>query len=291
MALALSLTGLEARVIQLETAQSALPTRQNVAEKLGTFSDDLLVLDDTDLTQSDSIDRLREALRALNVSVFNHIPLFVDHTGDNPFGHHIIAEEDPAFVSFVDWDGHTGDASAHHPQVAQTGLVTTALFEAHSGKSYNDAHHTQVYGGGWTDQNWTCNLSFFAVATQQRVAVSPTGDLLWSKVGQRTTIRYPGVYVIDGNLGFELLNVRTPSGQGVVSVAINDVTMSGCNGTTAWTMRAPGSSIPGCNASARQIMRLYSGDVIAPVQRRLNAIGGFRVSRKGTNFVLWRIAD
>ncbi len=295
MALALSLTGLEARVIQLEVAQNALPTRQNVSERLGTFSDDLLVLDDTDLTQSDSIDRLREALRALNVSVFNHIPLFVGHTGDNEFGHHEVFAEDPEFVSFVTWDTHTGNASAHHPQVAQTGLVTTQLFESHSGKSYEDAHVTESYWGGWTNQTWSVGQSRAGVGCRILVVRSSSGDIGGPRSTTRgITIKYPGVYVCDANIGFEITSAILTSGQGIVSISLNtnDNIVTGCFGTSAMTLRTPlAGAHANCTASARQIIRLNSGDIIIPTHaKRYNQVG-MRVAANGSNFSVWRIGN
>lgn len=290
MAHVLSLTGLEARVIQLETAQSALPTRQNVSERLGTFNDDLLVLDDTDLTQSDSIDRLREALRALNVSIFNHVDLFVDHTGDNPFGHHVIAEEDPFFVSFEDWDGHTGDADAHHAQVAQTGLVTIVHFESHSGMSYNNAHPTQAFWGGWGSSNFTVGLAYGVISTPELLTRSSSGDV--AQISPELEIYYPGVYVIDGNIGYENRDVgNDPSGLGQTALElVGQGLLTGCNGNTAWSSALPVVQQATANSSARQVVRLNSGDVLRLTKRKVYNMN-VRAAANGSSLSIWRIGD
>lgn len=295
MPLALSLTGLQARVIKLEDAQSALPTLRNVSERLGTFTDDLLVSDNATLTHIDDIDRIRESLRALNISIFNHIGLFVEHTGNNPFGHHIVSTGDPSLVSFPLWDAHTGDASAHHTQVAQTGLVTTDHWEGHTGASFHDAHPTQAFWGGWAELNFSVSDQYAGMACNMLQTRSSSGDNTTPIIGRRgIKMFYPGMYVCDANIGFEITIDTLQSGQGLCAIALNDEenVISGCEGTTAMSLRIPPIPRPNCTASARQLLRINSGDVVTAVQRRrYSGSVGLRAARLGTNFSMWRIGD
>lgn len=142
--ISLSLTGLGARVQDLEKQAALLPTKDDANLYSQTLMGQWNVLDDFGLEHVGIINDLVSLYSAVKSTISSHIPVFDAHE-DDADAHHEATGHSVQTVDLPVFEAHTGDIHAHHTAVLVTGFAPTSVLPPHTGS--NDAHVTPYWYG------------------------------------------------------------------------------------------------------------------------------------------------
>lgn len=288
----LSLAELEARVQQLELAQQQLPSRANVARRLGVFIDQLSDSKQDNRFDIEDIDRIRESLRAAKITIQNQKELFEFHTGGGAPGyehHAIISEGGGGRVDFVEFDAHTGNPNAHHVGQSVAGNYTTNQeFIAHSGSIGALGHPTMPYYGARFLNSWGLGVSFTQLPADLNIVVSFDADL---KSEGRLRVNVSGIYMVEVVHGVRInMNGDNRSGNAESSISILPEGGTKFFATGADSFAYFTASNNEATTTSRTMVRLNSGDLIGNEVKALVPLT-YTLHGPLSHFNVWRIDD